>query len=189
MSVTLSPRDCSTDSCSTSYSDQSTRVGSLLGRRRRGDTEHARQVARIGNNLNQIARWANTHASAFDAVEVIAHLVDIAWAFRVVARVGSKTGDARQVHRPRGRISQSGGRLPARRTRRGRAAARGRRRGGSSASASEVRGPGVHQAASAREQIRPRVGRLRLVAHCMRKRRFDHFTRRICLLRRPVPEA
>ena len=42
------------------------------------ERERTRQIARIGNNLNQIARWANTYASGFEAVEVIAHLVDIA---------------------------------------------------------------------------------------------------------------
>jgi antitoxin component of RelBE/YafQ-DinJ toxin-antitoxin module len=39
--------------------------------------ELARQVARIGNNLNQIAAWANTHKSAGDAVQVVAHLAAI----------------------------------------------------------------------------------------------------------------
>ena len=57
------------------------------------------------------------------------------------------------------------------------------------AHSSEVVRPVVHQAVAAREQIRPRVGRLRRVAHRMGKRRFDHFTGRICLLRRSVPEA
>ena len=41
------------------------------------ERERTRQVARIGNNLNQIARWANTHADKADAFEVIAHLVAI----------------------------------------------------------------------------------------------------------------
>ena len=39
------------------------------------ERERTRQLARIGNNLNQIARWANRHKSAAEAVEVIAHLV------------------------------------------------------------------------------------------------------------------
>ena len=34
------------------------------------ERERTRQIARVGNNLNQIARWANTHASAIDTVEV-----------------------------------------------------------------------------------------------------------------------
>ena len=36
------------------------------------ERERTRQVARIGNNLNQIARWANTHGSEAEAVEVVA---------------------------------------------------------------------------------------------------------------------
>lgn len=32
------------------------------------------EIARIGSNLNQIARWANTHKSTGEAVEVISHL-------------------------------------------------------------------------------------------------------------------
>ena len=59
------------------------------------ERERTRQVARIGNNLNQVARWANTHASGFEAVEVIVHLVDIASTLRAVARVGGETDDAR----------------------------------------------------------------------------------------------
>ena len=37
--------------------------------------ERNRQLARIGNNLNQIARWANTHKSAADSFEVARHLI------------------------------------------------------------------------------------------------------------------
>ncbi len=33
--------------------------------------EQTRQIARIGNNLNQIARWANTYKSTAEAVEII----------------------------------------------------------------------------------------------------------------------
>ena len=57
--------------------------------------ERTQQVARIGNNLNQIAHWANTHTSAFEAVEVIANLVDIAQAIDTVARLGGEADDAR----------------------------------------------------------------------------------------------
>ena len=35
------------------------------------------QVARIGNNLNQIARWANTYKGAAEATQVIASLAKI----------------------------------------------------------------------------------------------------------------
>ena len=59
------------------------------------ERERTRQVARIGSNLNQIARWANTHAEAPDAVEMIAHLVDIAREVRTIARVGREGDDAR----------------------------------------------------------------------------------------------
>jgi len=36
-----------------------------------------RQVARIGNNLNQIAAWANTNKSSGEAVQIISHLAAI----------------------------------------------------------------------------------------------------------------
>ncbi len=39
--------------------------------------ERTSQIAKIGNNLNQIARWANTYKSTADAVEVVTHLVAI----------------------------------------------------------------------------------------------------------------
>ena len=51
--------------------------------------------ARIGNNLNQIARWANTHASPMDAIEMIAYLVHIARTLDKVARVGREPDGAR----------------------------------------------------------------------------------------------
>ena len=41
------------------------------------ERERTQQVARVGNNLNQIARWANTHKEAVEAVEVIGHLIAI----------------------------------------------------------------------------------------------------------------
>lgn len=39
--------------------------------------ERTRQIAKIGNNLNQIARWANTYKTTADTVEVVTHLVAI----------------------------------------------------------------------------------------------------------------
>jgi uncharacterized protein (DUF1778 family) len=33
--------------------------------------EQTRQIARIGNNLNQIAKWANTYKSTAEAVQII----------------------------------------------------------------------------------------------------------------------
>ena len=41
------------------------------------ERERTRELARIGSNLNQIARWANTHKENAEAVEVVAHLVAI----------------------------------------------------------------------------------------------------------------
>ncbi len=43
----------------------------------RSRQEFIRQVARIGNNLNQIARWANTYKGAAEASQVIASLARI----------------------------------------------------------------------------------------------------------------
>ena len=56
------------------------------------ERERTRQVARIGSNLNQIARWANTHLDELAPVEVIAHLVAIK---RALARLG--VGGARAM--------------------------------------------------------------------------------------------
>ena len=58
------------------------------------ERERSRQIARIGSNLNQLARWANTHASAVEAVAVIANLVAFERTLRTVARVGSEADDA-----------------------------------------------------------------------------------------------
>lgn len=33
--------------------------------------EQTRQISRIGNNLNQIAKWANTYKSTAEAIEVL----------------------------------------------------------------------------------------------------------------------
>ena len=37
-----------------------------------------REINRIGNNLNQIARWANTYKCEAEAEEIIARLEDLA---------------------------------------------------------------------------------------------------------------
>ena len=57
------------------------------------DCERSRQVARIGSNLNQFARWANTHTSAVEAVVVIANLVAFERTLRTVARLGGEADD------------------------------------------------------------------------------------------------
>ena len=59
------------------------------------ERERSRQIARIGNNLNQLARWANTHASAVEAVAVIANLVSFERSLlAAMARFDGDGGDA-----------------------------------------------------------------------------------------------
>ena len=58
------------------------------------ESERIRQVARIGNNLNQLARWANTHKTAAEAITVIAHLVSFERSLLAVARFDRDGGDA-----------------------------------------------------------------------------------------------
>ena len=57
--------------------------------------ERTRQIARIGNNLNQLARWVNTHKTAAEAVAVIAHLVSFERSLLAVARFDEDGRDAR----------------------------------------------------------------------------------------------
>lgn len=56
-------------------------VGRPPRRRRRAvadaDPALLAALARAGNNLNQIARWANTYKDEAEAVQVLAHLVSI----------------------------------------------------------------------------------------------------------------
>ena len=57
------------------------------------ERERTRQIARVGNNLNQIARWAHTHRDEdLAAVEVLAHLVAIER--ELAALRGRGAGDA-----------------------------------------------------------------------------------------------
>ncbi len=58
------------------------------------ERERTQQVARIGNNLNQIARWANTHKGAIEAVEVIAHLLAIERGLAALTPAEGQDGDA-----------------------------------------------------------------------------------------------
>ena len=58
------------------------------------ERERTRQVARIGSNLNQLARCANRHTSAVEAVEVIAYLVAFERELRKLTRIGTGGGDA-----------------------------------------------------------------------------------------------
>ena len=58
------------------------------------DLERSRQIARIGNNLNQLARWANTHAAALDAVKVLDRLRAVERSLRALARPDGADGGA-----------------------------------------------------------------------------------------------
>ena len=58
------------------------------------ERERSRQIARIGNNLNQLARWANTHKTEAEAVAVIANLVSFERSLLAVARRDGDGGDA-----------------------------------------------------------------------------------------------
>ena len=50
---------------------------SLRLRRTPEERRRLRELARIGSNLNQIARWANTYKDSLEAVEVIAALASL----------------------------------------------------------------------------------------------------------------
>ena len=58
------------------------------------ESERIRQIARIGNNLNQLAHWANTHKTAAEAVSVIVHLVSFERSLLAVARIDEECCDA-----------------------------------------------------------------------------------------------
>ncbi|WP_419783109.1 plasmid mobilization protein [Maridesulfovibrio sp.] len=53
------------------------RLGQTRVRRSKIEREKLLHLARIGNNLNQIARWANTHKSSADALLILAELTSI----------------------------------------------------------------------------------------------------------------
>lgn len=42
------------------------------------ERERIRELTRIGNNLNQLARWANTHKAGLEAVRVLSRLAELA---------------------------------------------------------------------------------------------------------------
>ncbi len=80
----------------------SDRVRRSVGRARTWTVAHAeverertRELARLGNNLNQIARWANTHKGAIEAIEVIGHLIAIERALASRTLPECTDGDAR----------------------------------------------------------------------------------------------
>lgn len=49
--------------------------------------ERTRQIAKIGNNLNQIARWVNSYKTTADSVEVVTHLVAIEQALMALSDI------------------------------------------------------------------------------------------------------
>ena len=54
------------------------------------ERERTRELARIGSNLNQIARWANIYKDNAEVVEVVAHLVAIERALDTLAVEGDR---------------------------------------------------------------------------------------------------
>ena len=58
------------------------------------ERERTRELARIGANLNQIARWANTFKANAEAVEIVAHLVAIERTLAALAPVVRPDADA-----------------------------------------------------------------------------------------------
>lgn len=52
--------------------------------------ERTRQIAKIGNNLNQIARWVNRYKTTADTVEVVTHLVAIEQALLALSDIKQK---------------------------------------------------------------------------------------------------
>ena len=52
------------------------------------EKEHVRQVARVGANLNQLARWVNTYKSRAEAIRVLAALLSFERALKGDADLG-----------------------------------------------------------------------------------------------------
>ena len=52
--------------------------------------ERTRQIAKIGNNLNQIARWVNRYKTSADTVEVVTHLIAIEQALLALSDIKQK---------------------------------------------------------------------------------------------------
>ena len=61
-------------------------------RRTPEEKRRLRELARIGSNLNQLARWANTYKESLEAVEVLAALTNLETQIENFA--SSETGDA-----------------------------------------------------------------------------------------------
>ena len=83
LSMRVSPRDKELILAMASESGMSmadfvrVRLGQTRVRRSKIEREKLLHMARIGNNLNQLARWANTHKSSADSLLVLAELTAI----------------------------------------------------------------------------------------------------------------
>ena len=64
--------------------------GAERERAREVERGRTREIARVGNNLNQVARWANAYTASADAGEVLVQLVAIEQALRQLALRGSR---------------------------------------------------------------------------------------------------
>ncbi len=58
--------------------------------------EQTRQIVRIGNNLNQIARWANTYKSTAEAVEIIQALRLVEQSLNQLSMKANQSPDSKQ---------------------------------------------------------------------------------------------
>jgi hypothetical protein len=65
------------------------------------ERERTRELARIGNNLNQLARWANTYKQGADAVAVVAQLSAIERALDALSGVHRGRADGTGLGGPR----------------------------------------------------------------------------------------
>ena len=70
--------------------------GAKARRRRRSlaDPALVRELARVGNNLNQLARWANRDKGGVEAVAVLARLVEIERELAALRGAAERTGAA-----------------------------------------------------------------------------------------------
>ena len=57
------------------------------------EKERVRQLARIGNNLNQIARWANTYKDRAEAMTILGALVSLERAVKNPEAKPTEEGD------------------------------------------------------------------------------------------------
>ncbi len=60
--------------------------------------EIAAQIAKVGNNVNQLARWANTFKPAADAVRVVSVLAGVRDKLETIIAMVRGGGHAYQVH-------------------------------------------------------------------------------------------